>query len=185
MHILGKRVIDKDFREILTSEFLSVTGGVLAGAVLLSLIGRFDKFPGFLILLPGFLETNGNIFGSLAARLSVLLHTKKLEPTLRYNKLLFTNILASVFLLFIVTLFLGIVTTLLNNFFFHTTSFSLLYIALLAAFLAIFIELPITLFTLFWLYKKKFEPDDIMGPYVTTAGDVISILALFIATLVI
>ncbi len=185
MKILGKKVIDKDFREILTSEVLSVTGGLAAGTVLLYLVGRLDKIPGFLILLPGFLETHGNIFGSLAARLSVLLHTKKIQPSLRYHKLLYTNILASTFLLFIVTFVLGVFTSLLNQFFFHTAGMQLLYIALLAALIAVVIELPLTITTIFWLYKRHFEPDDIMGPYVTTTGDIISIIALFLATIMV
>ena len=106
MKILGKRVIDKDFKEIFTSEFFSVTGGLLAGIFLLVLVNKLELIPGLFILLPGFLEMHGNIFGSLAARLGALLHTKHIKPKFEHNKILYINIFSSILLLIIVSLFL-------------------------------------------------------------------------------
>jgi cation transporter-like permease len=40
------------------------------------------------------------------------------------------------------------------------------------------LEIPLTIYTTIWLFKHKFDPEDIMGPYVTTLGDIISILSI-------
>ena len=73
MRILGKTKIEKDFLEISFSQLLSITGGVIAGTFLVSLIDNFGLISGLFILFPGLLELHGNIYGSLSARLGNLL----------------------------------------------------------------------------------------------------------------
>ena len=178
-------MIDRDFREIFTSQFIAITGGIIAGIFLLSITNKLELVPGLFVLIPGFLEMHGNIFGSLAARLVTLLHIKHIKPKLEHNRLVWINILASVFLLIIVALFLGIAAYLLNLYIFKSNTPILILISLIAAVIAIIVELPITVFSTFWLYKNGYDPDDIMGPYITTIGDVVSILSLFIVMLVV
>src|SRR3989344_2430901 len=160
MKIIGKKrekVIDKDFFEISVSELISVTGGIIAGIFLLGLIDKLSLIPGLLILLPGFLEMHGNISGSLAGRLSSALYTKKIKPKFTKSKFLTDNIFSNI------------------------NDIRVLYIALFAAVLTIILEIPITIISTFWLFRHKYDLDDIMGPYVTTLGDIISILSLFLA----
>ena len=89
--------MDEEFREIFFSEIISITGGLFAGTMLAVFVNKLFLIPGLLILLPGFLEMRGNISGSLAGRLSVDLHLKKLKPALKFknNVLLKDNIAAS------------------------------------------------------------------------------------------
>ncbi len=184
MAILGKKrekVIDKDFFEISISELISVTGGIIAGVFLLSLIDKLSLIPGLLILLPGFLEMHGNITGSLAGRLSTALSRKKIKPKFTKSKFLIDNILATVFLVLVVSLVLGLVAYLAVYLFSNINDIRVLYIALFAAILTIILEIPITILSTFWLFRHKYDPDDIMGPYVTTLGDIISIISLFLA----
>ncbi len=185
MKILGKRLFDRDFREIFSSEFISITGGLIAGTILLSIVNKLELVPGLFILLPGFLELHGNIFGSLAARLGELLHTKNIKPRYLNNKLLVTNVLASILLLIVVSLFLGFVASLINFWIFGVKSFVLVFIAIFAAFIAMVFELPLTVITTFWLFKNGYDLDDIMGPYVTTVGDIVSVLSIFLVLLVV
>jgi len=184
MKILGKKrekIIDKDFFEISVSELISVTGGIIAGIFLLSLIDKLSLIPGLLILLPGFLEMHGNIAGSLAGRLSTALYTKKIKPKFKKSKFLTDNILASIFLVLVVSLVLGLVAFLAVYLFSNISDIRVLYIALFAAILTIILEIPITIISTFWLFRHKYDLDDIMGPYVTTTGDIISIISLFLA----
>ena len=177
MAILGKKrekVIDKDFFEISFSELISVTGGIIAGIFLLGLIDKLSLIPGLLIL-------HGNISGSLAGRLSTALYTKKIKPKFTKSKFLTDNILATIFLVLVVSLVLGIVAYLAVYFFSNINDIRVLYIALFAAVLTIILEIPITILSTFWLFRHKYDLDDIMGPYVTTLGDIISILSLFLA----
>jgi len=64
-------------------------------------------------------------------------------------------------------------------------SFQVIYIGLTATILATIIQTPLTTFTTVWLFNKGHDPDNIMGPYNTTIGDIISIFCLVITILVI
>ena len=184
MKILGRKVaIDRDFREIFISEIISISGGLLAGMFLLNLLNKQHLLSGLFILLPGFLEMHGNIFGSLAARLGTLLHTKHIKPIFKFNKILTINIWATILLMFIVSSFLGIVAYFLNLYIFNTNTPVLILLTFIAAVIALLIEIPLTIATTFWFFKKGYDPDDIMGPYVTTTGDVISIVSILIGVL--
>ncbi len=184
MKILGKRVVDKDFREIFGSVFISVTGGLVAGGLLLSFVDKLKFLSGLFILLPAFLEIHGNIFGSLAARLGMLLNTKHIKPRFEHNKILSINIWSSILLMLLVSLFLGLATYLFNYFIFKSNVPILILIALIAAVVALVVELPLVVFLTFWLFRRGHDPDDIMGPYVTTIGDIISIVSLFLVIVV-
>jgi mgtE-like transporter len=58
-------------------------------------------------------------------------------------------------------------------------------IALIAGLLSNLIEIPLTVLTTFWLFRHGHDPNNIMGPYVTTTGDISSIISIFVAVLII
>ncbi|MEK6937013.1 MAG: magnesium transporter [Nanoarchaeota archaeon] len=182
MRILGKTTIDKEFEEIYFSEFLAVTGGIIGGTLLLGLTESFNLIAGLFILFPGLLEMHGNIYGSLSARLSNLLLLGKLKKKEEISYFIKENVLASFFLLFFVSFVLGLISYLFVYFFLGTSNPVLILISLFSSILSSFIEIPMTIYTTFWIFKHKLDPEDIMGPYVTTFGDIISILSLVIIT---
>ncbi len=176
----------KDFLEIFTGEIIAVTGGLLAGTVLAIFKDNLLLIPGLFILLPGFLEMRGNISGSLAARIGSALHLGTLSAKAKYNnKLIIKNILASSFLVIFVSLILGSLAYLATFLFFHIKFVEIIYISLFAAILTSSILLPLTIKTSLWLYKRGHDPDNIMGPYITTVGDVVSIAAILLAIIII
>lgn len=181
--IIGKSSFEKhrEFYEIFFSEFVSITAGLIAGLILLNIKNSLEFVPSLLILLPGFLELHGNLFGSLAARLSVALHFRKLKPELNHNKIFVSNIMATIFLAVIVSFILGIVAYLLTKIIFGISAINIIFIALIAMFFSLILEIPLTVFATFWLFKKGLNPDDIMGPYVTTLADIISVVTILIA----
>ena len=183
MKILGKKRVDKDFLEISVSQFISITCGVIAGIGLLSFIDKLVLIPGLLIMLPGFLEMHGNISGSLAARISVLLHTNKIKPK-HPNHLIKENVNASIFLFIITSIILGLLAFVITYLLFGVIEYNLLYIILFATLITVIIEIPITVLTTLWLFRHDYEPDDIMGPYITTIGDIISIISLSLAVII-
>lgn len=175
--------MDEEFKEIFFSEIISITGGLFAGSMLAVFANKLFLIPGLLILLPGFLEMRGNISGSLAGRLSVDLHLKKLKPDLKFknNILLKDNIAASSLLVVLVAFILGVVAYSANFFIFNINAPAIIYIAVIAAVLSNIIEIPLTVISTFWLFKHRYDPDNIMGPYITTTGDIISVLSILIA----
>ncbi len=179
MRIIGKTKSDKDFFEIFLSQLLSITGGVIAGTFLLKLIDNIGFLSGFFILFPGLLEMHGNIYGSLSARLGNLLILGELK-----NKKLFIleNVKAVLFLSFIVSFILGLITYLFVYFVFGVDSKIIILISVLSSLFSSIFEIPLTIYFTFLVFKHNLDPEDIMGPYVTTFGDLISIISLILVT---
>ncbi len=177
--------MNKDFVEILSSQFVAVTGGLLAGSMLAFFTNKLLLIPGLLVLIPGFLEMRGNISGSLSARLSSALHLGTLSPKSRNNKFLRSNILASWILVVLVSVILGIVAYLAILIFFKISEPRIIYVSFVAAIISNIIILPLTTNTTIWLFKKGYDPDDIMGPYNTSIGDITSVLSILVAIFII
>ncbi|MBI2971934.1 MAG: magnesium transporter [Candidatus Aenigmarchaeota archaeon] len=177
--------MDRDFREILTTELISVTGGLLAGVLLAFATNQIELIPGVLILLPGFLEMRGNISGSLSGRLSSGLFLGALKPEVRNNRVLRGNIAAALLLVILVSTLLGIVAYAATYYVFGIGSPKIILIAFAAGLLSSIIEIPLTIITTFWLFRHGHDPNNIMGPYVTTTGDIVSIASLLFAMVIV
>ena len=175
----------KDFGEILTGEIFSVTGGLIAGVMLAFATDQIALVPGLFILLPGFLEMRGNISGTLSARLGAGLWTGALKPRVRRNRILRGNVAADITLALAVSFALGIVAWLASYVLFGINNAALIYIALIAGVISNIIEIPATVLVTFWLFKHGRDPNNIMGPYVTTIGDVISVVSLLAAIILV
>jgi mgtE-like transporter len=48
----------------------------------------------------------------------------------------------------------------------------------LAGFLSNVIMITITFFSDIWLYRRGIDPDNVIGPYITTVGDTIGLLTI-------
>lgn len=186
MRIVGKskkRILDKDIKEIFSAEIISITLSIFAGILLVVVIEKLYLIPALLILLPGFLELKGNIAGSLSARLGTALHTKKIKPEIKFTSFIKQNILADLFLTIVVSLVLGLIAYGVTYIIFKISNPEIILVSLIAALLAMIVLVPLTFFSSFWLFKHHYDPDDIMGPYVTHIGDVISILSLLLVVM--
>ena len=173
----------KEFLEILGSEIISVTGGIVAGLFLASLVNKIVAVPGLLILLPGFLAMRGNISGVLASKLGTVLHLGVRKEKLR--SFLINNTFAEFISATLLALFLGIVAFFGSGLLFGQFDVKVIPLALLGAIFSNFIMLPITAGSTIGLFRIGLNPDDIMGPYITTIGDIVSMLALTIAIVII
>lgn len=172
--------MDRDIKEISFGEFISITGGVLSGSLLVLFTDRLFLIPGLLILLPGFLEMRGSISGSLVSRISTNLHLGKIKVTGRNNPLVAKNIVATFILAIMVSSVLGVFAYLVTLLIFNINYPVIIAISMLAAIISNTIMIPLSTTTSIWLYKKDYDPDNIMGPYITSIGDIISILSLLL-----
>ncbi len=170
----------KEVNEIFSAEFVSVSGAVVAGIILAAMVDKLYLVPGLFILLPGFLEMRGSISGSLASRLSSGLFLGALKPKIKNTKVLKGNVIASVVLVLVTSIILGIVAYAAGFYIFGIASTKIIYIAIVAAMLSNAIQIPLTIFATFWFFRHGHDPNNIMGPYTTTAGDIISVLSLYI-----
>ena len=176
---------DKDFKEIFASEVISVSGGLLVGIFLAIYTNKLLLIPGMLILLPGFLEMRGNISGSLASRISSGLFLRVISPKKIMSKIVTGNIIAASILAVIVSLTLGLIAFLFDYIILHQIVIKIIFLPLIAGIIANFIEIIITLIATFYLFRKGHDQNNIMGPFVTTTGDISSTLALVIALAII
>lgn len=178
-------MLRRDFREMLGSELISVTGGTVAGLLLTFAVDKLYLIPSLLILLPGFLEMRGNISGSLSARITSGLFVGAFKSRYNEKSIIKGNVIASVLLVIILSFILGVIVYFAGMIFFGVANPNIIFIALLAGILSNLIEVPLAIITTLWLFRHGHDPNNIMGPYVTTTGDITSIISLMIAILVI
>lgn len=179
------RVFTKDFKEIFFSEIISTTGGLLAGSLLAFALNKIYLIPGFFILLPGLLDMRGSVSGSLSARLGAGLHLGAINPKKIINRITIGNFKAAFLLSIIMSTLIGFVAFFANYLLFGFNYPKIILISLFAGILANTIEVPITILLTFWLFRKGFDPNNIMGPYVSTSGDIVTVLSLLIAIVII
>jgi len=184
-HWKARSMLKREFKDMFAAEIISMTGGLLAGTLLAIYIDKILLIPGLFILLPGFLEMRGNISGALAARLGTALDLKKIPARLKGSKVVSQNILATFVEVLVVALSLAAVAYAVTYFIFGAATLLIFFIAIIAALISNFIEAFLTTYTTFWLFKKGHDPNDIMGPYVTTTGDIVSVASLLIAVTIV
>ena len=176
---------DRDFEEILSSQIFCVIIDLVAGTILAIYTGKILLIPGMLILLPGFLEMRGNISGSMACRLSSGMFLGVVRPD-RYNtRITRGNLIASFLMVIMLTFVLGSIAFLFSLFVFGIYTLKIIILPVIAGIIANAIEIPLTLFMTFYLFRKGHDPNNIMGTFVTSTGDITSIISLLIAILVI
>lgn len=180
MHLL-----DKTFKEVLSAEVVSLIGGIIAGTMLAIYIDKLLLIPGMLILLPGFLEMRGNISGSLASRLSSGLFLGVIKKESINGRIIKGNLAASFLLALFVSFVLGFIAFLFNYIVLHTLTFGIILLPLIAGIIANAIEVPLAFFATFYLFKRGHDPNNIMPPFITTTGDITSIIALLIGLVII
>ncbi|MDP2908287.1 MAG: magnesium transporter [Nanoarchaeota archaeon] len=178
-------VFDKSFKEIFLSQIVSIIGGLIAGTILALYTDKLLLIPGMLILLPGFLEMRGNISGSFASRLSSGLFLGVINPNKVKTKIIRGNLLSSFLLAIIISFTLGLIAFLFNLLVFKIAVSKIILLPLIAGIIANAIEIPLTLVVTFYLFKKGHDPNNIIGPFVTSTGDITSIASLLIALVII
>ncbi|SEA22107.1 mgtE-like transporter [Haloplanus vescus] len=179
-----REVAVEAYREALPALGASLVGGLLAGVVLGGMRADLRSVPGLLVLVPALLATRGNVYGSLGARLATGLHQGLIEPRVaagdRRLRAAVAAALANgiVTSLFAAAAVVVILTTLGNP---VASLPRMLGIALIAGLLSGVTLVAVVVTVVFAGYRRGHNPDTLVGPLVTTTGDVFGILFLLIA----
>ncbi len=175
------------YREGVGALGVSAVGSLLAGVVLGGLETELQRLPGLLVLVPALLATRGNVYGSLGARLATALQQGLLTPTLRsHDRRLYNALVAALCTGLFTSVFAAIATVvvlwLLNA---AVAPAALVAVSFLAG-LASGIVLSATVTGVVYVgYRRGLNPDTLVGPVVTTTGDVFGMVFLYLAARVV
>ncbi len=173
------------YRDALPVIVVSLLAGLFAGAVLGSATMRagIERVPGILILLPAFLATRGGVYGSLGARLGSALHQGLIEPQFDAGNRRLRNAVAASFVNgMVVSVFIATVAFLVLVLGGGSGSLlRLVAIMIIAGFLSAIVMLSTLVSVLFVAYRRGMDPDNLVGPIVTTLGDVFGVVFLLVA----
>ena len=168
---------------------ISLAGGILAGAVLGTegMRDGFRAYPGLLLLLPAFLATRGNVYGALGARIASGLHQGLIRPRFERDRRLLNAVIASFINGITISAFIGFLSwgilQLLGRESARLTE--LVGIMLIAGTLTAIVLIVGLLALVFLGFRRGFDPDNLIGPIVTTLGDVFGVAFLYIALIVV
>ena len=169
------------YRESLPILFIALGGGLFAGLVLEGLVESVERFPGLLVMVPVFLATRGNVYGALGGRIASGLHQGLIEPHFERNDRLVNAVLASFVNGIGISIVIGIITWLVLSIlpgWEPALLIELVGIMFVAGFLTSFVMIVGLLLLIFTGFRYGYDPDNLVGPIVTTLGDIFGMLFL-------
>ncbi|MFQ5712358.1 MAG: magnesium transporter [Candidatus Geothermarchaeales archaeon] len=178
-----ERGLGRLVKEILFGEIFSLTGSLFAGLGLAYMLNELESLPGFLVLVPAFMEMRGNISGASSARITTDLYLGTIPARFKLSDGLKTEILTSFLLTMILSAVIGVFSHYFNLFF-GFSSAGLLKLAALsftAGLLSSLFMIFVASFSTIMFFRRGLDPNNVMGPFTGMFGDVVSILSLFLA----
>ncbi|AHG02498.1 membrane protein [Halobacterium sp. DL1] len=176
------------YREAAPALAASVVGGLFAGVVLGGMRGQLRIVEGLLVLVPALLATRGNVYGAFGARLATGLHQGVVEPhvTAGDERLraaaaaaMSNGLIASVFAALVAFLTLVVLGRPVADVW---TLVGVAFVAGLLSGVALTVAVVAVVFVGF---RRGHNPDTLVGPLVTTTGDVFGLAFLVVAVRVV
>ncbi len=169
------------YRQALPVLFVALGGGLFAGLVLEGMIESAAQITGLLVMVPVFLATRGNVYGALGGRIASGLHQGLIEPRFKRDERLFNAVLASFINGIGISIVIGFITWFVLTLLPGWTPAPLLHlvaIMFVAGVLTSFVMIAGLLVLIFAGFKYGYDPDNLVGPIVTTLGDIFGMLFL-------
>ncbi|ELY46608.1 magnesium transporter [Natronorubrum sulfidifaciens] len=171
------------YRETIPILFVALGGGLFAGVVLEGVLESVDRFPGLLVMVPVFLATRGNVYGALGGRISSGLHQGLIDPHFEWDERLVNAVTASFINGIGISIVIGIITWLALQLLGWEAAalYEFVGIMLISGVLTSIVLIFGLLTVIFAGYKRGYDPDNLVGPIVTTLGDIFGMLFLLFA----
>jgi len=172
----------KEARESLFSLIFATFGNLLTGTILGISTSQLELLPALIVLIPPAIGMRGSVFASLGSRLGTYLHTGQLKPDFTGSRLLRQNAGCSFILTILMSIYLGLLATMVAGLLgLQVTLLDMVLIALLAGLLSAGCMLLFTIFIAFYSYRRGLDPDNVTTPFITLAGDIVTLPLLFFA----
>jgi mgtE-like transporter len=173
-------------RQSLVALVLNSATSIVAGLVLGAITGTLERLPGLLVLVPAAIGLRGNIFSSFGNRLSTAIHTGQFELSWRRDSLLVQNVLAAM----ILTAFMSVALAALAKVVAVGVGVrdsaplsDLVMISVLGGLLASVVVLVASVALAWGAVRFRWDLDNVVAPVVSTLGDVLTLPALWVASL--
>ncbi len=167
---------------------ISIIATLLAGLTLASAEDQLAKLPGLLLLVPAAIAQRGNVFGALGSRLGTAIHTGEFAMTRRVDTVFGQNVIASMALSLIAATWLALMGWLLAQIFAISNAMSLLdfiAVSVVGGALASLVVLAITIALAAGSTRFGWDLDNVTAPLVTATGDLVTLPALILGSLVV
>ncbi len=177
----------ESLRQGFAALFLSSTGELVAGLALASIAGILDELVGLAVLIPAAIGMRGAIFGAMGSRLSTAIQTGLFSFNLRRG-VLAENIQAAAVLSLVSGVFLAFMARLLCDFLGVRTELSVfdyVVISTVGGAIAGVLLLGISVVVARLSVARGWDMDNIAAPMITACGDILTLPALVVATLLI
>ncbi len=173
-----------DARQSLAALGIGLVASLVAGLTLGAISDTLEALPGLLILVPAAIALRGTIFGALGARLSTSIHTGTFSLRLRTDTTVGQNLLAAAVLTVagsvIVALLAKVVAAVFD---FDTISIAdLIVISTVGGVVASIVVAVVTVGLAGAAVRYGWDADNVMSPLVTACADVLTLPALWLAT---
>lgn len=182
---MGIREVAEDaYAEAVPALAASAVGGLFAGMVLGGMRVELRAVPGLIVLVPALLATRGNVYGAFGARLATGLHQGLVEPRVSLEDERVRSAVAAAMANGLLTSgFAAIVAVFVLSFLARPSAGlpTLLGIALVAGLFSGIALTGVVLSVVFVGYRRGYNPDTLVGPLVTTTGDVFGMAFLLLA----
>lgn len=176
-----RSVASEAYRESIGPLAVSALGGVLAGLVFAGMRSDLARIDGLVVLVPALLALRGNVYGSFGARLATGLHQGLLEAQIDDPRLRRAAAAALIDGLLAGSFGALAVAALLPGLGRPVAALPLLAIALLSGLFSGLILIVVVVAVIVTGYRRGLDPDTLVGPIVTTTGDVFGMAALLVA----
>lgn len=177
------------FRQAPLSLLFCAFTGLLAGIGLSLMTDMLQLLPGLMILIPPAIAMRGNIYSALVSRLGTSMHLGLFSPTLKKGSVLHQNAYASLLLTLILSVILGFLAKLVADAFAtpnieYISLSGFILISVIGGLISGIILLGIAILVSITGYHRNWDLDNMSSPIITSAGDMITIPALFLAAII-
>ena len=155
-------------------------GAIIAGNTLGAMVSIFQKIPGLIVVIPAIIAMRGNISTALGSRLGSAYHLGIIDEKNMWNVDLKQNIIGSLFLSFFMSVIIGVLAFGFSlGFHVYPDPLILISIVILAGGISGVILTFLTVFIIYLVFRRGYDPDNITGPALATFGDVVTMLCIF------
>ncbi|MDP8987810.1 MAG: magnesium transporter [Actinomycetota bacterium] len=173
-------------RQSLVALIVSLLASFVAGLTLGSIKSTLEALPGLMVLVPAAIGMRGTIFGALGSRLSTSIHTGTFGLARRADTVVGQNLLAAATLSLTTAFALAFLAKAVAVVFGLGRTISvpdLVVISVLAGLVSSAVVMALTVALAAASARGGWDMDNVLAPIITAAGDMVTLPAIFLATL--